>query len=958
MSANSFDAKSTLRVGDRELEIFRLDALQANYDVARLPFSLKILLENLLRTEGNGAVSADDVVALASWDAKADPSLEIAFTPARVVMQDFTGVPAVVDLAAMRDAMAELGGDPAKIEPLVPAELVIDHSVQVDEYGTAGAFAHNAQREFERNQERYQFLRWGQDAFDTFKVVPPDTGIVHQVNLEYLARVVFVNEKTGQAYPDTLVGTDSHTTMVNGLGLLGWGVGGIEAEAAMLGQPLSMLIPQVIGVRLDGELPEGATATDLVLTVTELLRARGVVGKFVEFYGPGVSRLPLADRATLGNMSPEFGSTCAIFPIDAETLRYLQFTGRPPELVALVEAYAKEQGLWHDAGSEEPTFTDTVTLDLASVVPSIAGPRRPQDRVALTESQAAFRHELKGYAPDCDFTDEGVDESFPASDPPAAMEPGATEHVGSPAGVPAVAERSGRPRVRVTLADGRQTTLEHGHVVIAAITSCTNTSNPSVMLASGLLARNAVARGLTTKPWVKTSLAPGSKVVTDYLLRADLQDDLDALGFNLVGYGCTTCIGNSGPLPEEISAAVNRADLAVCSVLSGNRNFEGRINPDVKMNYLASPPLVVAYALAGTMDIDLRVDPLGQDAEGHDVYLRDIWPSSAEIAQTVEQAVQSDMFRKSYAQVYDGDVNWNALEVPTGDRYAWSDTSTYVRRPPYFDGMPSEPGPVQDILGARVLAKLGDSVTTDHISPAGAIKKDSPAGHYLMNFGVGGGEGPAGEAAAGEDTSAEAAMMRDVHGVDPKDFNSYGARRGNHEVMVRGTFANIRLRNQLAPGTEGGVTRHLPSGDQMSIFDAAVRYEREGTPLVVLGGKEYGSGSSRDWAAKGTRLLGVRAVIAESFERIHRSNLVGMGVLPLQFPAGHDAASLGLSGQEVFAITGLAGPLNAGELPRQVTVNAGNVEFTAIVRIDTPKEADYFRHGGILPYVLRQLVAG
>jgi len=932
MPANSFDAKSTLRVGDRELEIFRLDALQARYDVARLPFSLKILLENLLRTEGNGAVTAEDIVALASWDAKADPSLEIAFTPARVVMQDFTGVPAVVDLAAMRDAMAQLGGDPARIEPLVPAELVIDHSVQVDEFGTAGAFAHNAQREFERNEERYQFLRWGQDAFDTFKVVPPDTGIVHQVNLEYLARVVFVNE-TGshppQAYPDTLVGTDSHTTMVNGLGLLGWGVGGIEAEAAMLGQPMSMLIPQVIGVRLDGELPEGATATDLVLTVTQMLRARGVVGKFVEFYGPGVARLPLADRATLGNMSPEFGSTCAIFPIDAETLRYLEFTGRPPELVALVEAYAKEQGLWHDAGSEAPTFTDTVTLDLGSVVPSIAGPRRPQDRVSLTESQTAFRHELKGYAPDCDFTDEGVDESFPASDPPAAMEPGATEHVGSPAGVPAVAARTERPQVAVTLADGTQTSLEHGHVVIAAITSCTNTSNPSVMLASGLLARNAVARGLTTKPWVKTSLAPGSKVVTDYLLRADLQDDLDALGFNLVGYGCTTCIGNSGPLPEAVSAAINEADLAVCSVLSGNRNFEGRINPDVKMNYLASPPLVVAYALAGTMDIDLLVDPLGQDAEGNDVFLRDIWPSTAEIAQTVEQAVQSDMFRKSYAQVFDGDVNWNALEVPTGDRYAWSEDSTYVQRPPYFDGMPAAPAPMRDILGARVLAKLGDSVTTDHISPAGAIKRDGPAGAYLQG-----------------------------HGVAPADFNSYGARRGNHQVMVRGTFANIRLRNLLAPGTEGGVTRHLPSGEQMSIFDAAMRYEQERTPLVVLGGTEYGSGSSRDWAAKGTSLLGVRAVIAESFERIHRSNLVGMGVLPLQFPEGQSAQSLGLSGQEIFAITGLAEPLNAGELPRHVTVNAGNVEFTAVVRIDTPKEADYFRHGGILPYVLRQLVAG
>ncbi|HVP01627.1 MAG TPA: aconitate hydratase [Solirubrobacteraceae bacterium] len=931
MSANTFDAKRTLRVGDRELEIFRLDALQATHDVARLPFSLKILLENLLRTEGNGAVEADDVLALASWDAKAEPSREIAFTPARVVMQDFTGVPAVVDLAAMRDAMAQLGGDPARIEPLVPAELVIDHSVQVDEFGTATAFAHNAQREFERNRERYQFLRWGQDAFETFKVVPPDTGIVHQVNLEYLSRVVFVNDATAQAYPDTLVGTDSHTTMVNGLGLLGWGVGGIEAEAAMLGQPMPMLIPQVVGVRLDGALPEGATATDLVLTVTELLRARGVVGRFVEFYGPGVSRLPLADRATLGNMSPEFGSTCAIFPIDAETLRYLEFTGRPREQVALVEAYAKEQGLWHEEHSEEPTFSDTLALDLGSVEPSIAGPRRPQDRVPLAAAQERYREELRGYVQDVDGQDEADAESFPASDPPSSEAPG-----GAVPSAISEADRAhlatalaGNGRVPLTLADGTATELAHGHVVIAAITSCTNTSNPSVMLGAGLLARNARARGLTRRPWVKTSLAPGSKVVTDYLERAGLQDDLDALGFNLVGYGCTTCIGNSGPLPEEISAAVNEHDLTVCSVLSGNRNFEGRINPDVKMNYLASPPLVVAYALAGTMDIDLVSDPLGQDPDGRDVYLRDIWPSEHEIARTVEEAVQSDMFRKSYAQVFEGDVNWNGLEVPGGDRYAWSETSTYVRRPPYFDGMPVDPEPVRDILGARVLAKLGDSVTTDHISPAGAIKKDSPAGHYLM----------------------------DDHGVDPRDFNSYGSRRGNHEVMVRGTFANIRLRNLLAPGTEGGVTRHLPRGEELSIYDAAVRYQDAGTPLIVLGGKEYGSGSSRDWAAKGTRLLGVRAVIAESFERIHRSNLVGMGVLPLQFPEGQSARSLGLSGQELFSITGLAGPLNAGELPRQVTVNAGGVEFTAVVRIDTPKEADYFRHGGILPYVLRQLLA-
>jgi len=935
MSTNSFDAKATITVGGRELEIFRLDALQSRFDVARLPFSLKILLENLLRTEGNGAVTAADIEALASWDAKAEPSLEIAFTPARVVMQDFTGVPAVVDLAAMRDAMSALGGDPAKIEPLVPAELVIDHSVQVDAFGTPGAFAINAEREFERNRERYQFLKWGQQAFETFKVVPPDTGIVHQVNLEYLARVVFVDENSSshppRAYPDTLVGTDSHTTMVNGLGLLGWGVGGIEAEAAMLGQPMSMLIPQVIGVRLDGELPEGATATDLVLTVTEMLRQTGVVGKFVEFYGPGISRLPLADRATLGNMSPEFGSTCAIFPIDAETLRYLEFTGRPAEQVALVEAYAKEQGLWHDEHAEDPTFTSKLTLDLGTVEPSLAGPRRPQDRVPLHRSQEMFREELKGYVAEMDAQDEADAESFPSSDPPASQTPGATEPqiLTAEDRASLAAPVRDRTAVPVTLGDGTGCELDHGHVVIAAITSCTNTSNPSVMLASGLLARNALAKGLKTKPWVKTSLAPGSKVVTDYLLRADLQDDLDALGFNLVGYGCTTCIGNSGPLPEAVSAAINEADLAVCSVLSGNRNFEGRINPDVKMNYLASPPLVVAYALAGTMDIDLLVDPLGQDAEGNDVFLRDIWPSTAEIAQTVEQAVQSDMFRKSYAQVFDGDVNWNALEVPTGDRYAWSEDSTYVQRPPYFDGMPAAPAPVRDILGARVLAKLGDSVTTDHISPAGAIKRDGPAGAYLQE-----------------------------HGVAPADFNSYGARRGNHQVMVRGTFANIRLRNLLAPGTEGGVTRHLPSGEQMSIFDAAMRYEQERTPLVVLGGKEYGSGSSRDWAAKGTSLLGVRAVIAESFERIHRSNLVGMGVLPLQFPEGQSAQSLGLSGQEVFAITGLAEPLNAGELPRHVTVNAGNVEFTAVVRIDTPKEADYFRHGGILPYVLRQLVAG
>jgi aconitate hydratase A / 2-methylisocitrate dehydratase len=935
---NSFDARATLKVGDRDLQIFRLDALQSKYDVARLPFSLKVLLENLLRTEGNGSVEAADVEKLARWDAKAEPSEEIAFTPARVVMQDFTGVPAVVDLAAMRDAMADLGGDPEKINPLVPAELVIDHSVQVDAFGTREAFTFNAEREFERNQERYAFLRWGQDGFDNFAVVPPDTGIVHQVNLEYLARVVFVDDRSGLAYPDTLVGTDSHTTMINGLGVLGWGVGGIEAEAAMLGQPMSMLIPQVLGFKLHGELPEGATATDLVLTVTELLRRKGVVGKFVEFYGPGVSRLPLADRATIGNMSPEFGSTCAIFPIDAETLRYLAFSGRPKELIDLVEAYAREQGLWHDADSEEPTYSDTVELDLGDVEPSLAGPKRPQDRVPLHGAKDAFRAalaELVGRDQEEEIAnahDEAVAETFPASDPTADSLPG-HDAPASPAPAPAVAAGTvvaehSETAVDVTL-DGETFKLDHGHVVIAAITSCTNTSNPSVMLGSGLLARNAVARGLTSQPWVKTSLAPGSKVVTEYLDRAGLTEPLEQLGFNLVGYGCTTCIGNSGPLPDEISAAVNDADLAVCSVLSGNRNFEGRINPDVKMNYLASPPLVVAYAIAGTMDIDLVDDPLGVDAEGEEVYLKDIWPSAKEIAQTIEEAVQSDMFRKSYGEVFDGDERWNGLDVPTGERFAWDGASTYVRQPPYFDGLPPEPTPVEDFEGARVLAKLGDSVTTDHISPAGSIKEDSPAGSYLKE-----------------------------HGVERRDFNSYGSRRGNHEVMMRGTFANIRLRNQLAPGTEGGVTRHLPDGEEMSIYDAAMKYAEEGVPLVVLGGKEYGSGSSRDWAAKGTNLLGVRAVIAESFERIHRSNLVGMGVLPLQFADGDSPESLGLTGEEEFTVTGLAEPLNAGELPRTVKVRAGDTEFEARVRIDTPKEGDYFRHGGILPYVLRSLMGG
>jgi aconitate hydratase len=948
MSTDSFSSRSTLEVGGKSYEIFRLDALQAKFDVARLPYSLKVLLENLLRTEGNGAVTKESIEALATWDAKADPDTEINFTPARVVLQDFTGVPAVVDLAAMRDAIAELGGDPSKIEPLVPAELVIDHSVQVDYFGQFDAAHKNAEKEFERNKERYQFLRWGQDAFDTFKVVPPDTGIVHQVNLEYLSRTVFINDKTGQAYPDTLVGTDSHTTMVNGLGVLGWGVGGIEAEAAMLGQPIPMLIPQVIGFKLTGELPEGATATDLVLTVTELLRKEGVVGKFVEFFGAGVTALPLADRATIGNMSPEFGSTAAIFPIDEETIRYLKFTGRTAEQVELVEAYAKEQGLWHDP-TEEPTFTKVVSLDLGEVVPSIAGPKRPQDRIALTDAGPAFGTALKTIIGDGGDEPTGQDfdlaGSFPASDPAEDSAPGSKPHDAKtsngdhPVAAPGSASsatlaRASKP-TSVTLGDDTFD-LDHGHVVIAAITSCTNTSNPSVMVAAGLVARKARALGLTRKPWVKTSLAPGSLVVTEYLDKANLTEDLDALGFNLVGYGCTTCIGNSGPLPAEVSAGVQASDLAVTSVLSGNRNFEGRINPDVKMNYLASPPLVVAYAIAGTMDIDLASGVIATDKDGNDVYLKDIWPTTKEVADTVESALASEQFTDSYGKVFDGDANWQGLEVPTGDRYVWDEDSTYVRLAPYFDGMPAEPEAVTDITGARVLAKLGDSVTTDHISPAGAIKKGGPAGLYL-----------------------------EEHGVPQAEFNSYGSRRGNHEIMIRGTFANIRLRNLLAPGTEGGVTRYLDGEDPsevVSIYDAAQQYIAKGTPTVVLGGKEYGSGSSRDWAAKGTSLLGVRSVISESFERIHRSNLVGMGVLPLQFPAGETADSLGLTGEETFDITGFAEALNGGDLPKTTKVVATaadgtTTEFDAVVRIDTPKEADYFRHGGILRYVLRQIAA-
>jgi aconitate hydratase len=956
MSQDSFGARGKLEAGGLAYEVYRLEALQREYDVARLPFSLKVLLENLLRTEGNGSVAAGDIEALARWDAKAEPSKEISFTPARVLMQDLTGVPAVVDLAAMRDAMAQMGGDPARINPLAPAELVIDHSVQVDAFGTRDAFRVNAEREFERNQERYMFLRWGQGAFDRFSVVPPDTGIVHQVNLEYLARVVFDDGARGQAYPDTLLGTDSHTTMVNGLGVLGWGVGGIEAEAAMLGQPVSMLIPQVLGFRLHGELPAGTTATDLVLTVTQLLRKRGVVGMFVEFYGAGLAALPIADRATIGNMSPEFGSTCAIFPIDAETLSYLRLSGRSEERIALVEAYAKEQGMWHDERSEEPTFSDQIELDLADVEPSLAGPRRPQDRIPLRRAQDAFQEVLREYtgpegaagAPVCDAHDEAVAESYPASDPPANGAPGhhaptpqpPTPEPAAAAASTATLER-GRTSRSVSL-DGESFELDNGHVVIAAITSCTNTSNPSVMIGAGMLARNARARGLSSKPWVKTSLAPGSKVVTEYLDRAGLTEPLEELGFNLVGYGCTTCIGNSGPLPEPISAAVGEGNLAVASVLSGNRNFEGRINPDVKLNYLASPPLCVAYAIAGTMDIDIVSDPLGLDGQGREVYLRDIWPSEQEVAETIGEAVRAEMFRHSYGEVFEGDGRWRSLPVPAGERFGWDPDSTYVRQPPYFEDMPPEPSPVADVEDARVLAVLGDSVTTDHISPAGAIKRDSPAGLYLQR-----------------------------QGVEPRDFNSYGARRGNHEVMVRGTFANIRLRNLLgaARGTlpEGGFTYHLSAegeAEQMPIYDAAMRYAGEGVELVVLAGREYGSGSSRDWAAKGTRLLGVRAVIAESFERIHRSNLIGMGVLPLQFPQGEGARSLGLSGEEHFWIGGLREATAVGrDLPHELRVRAQGgggelLEFDARVRIDTPREAEYFRHGGILPYVLRGLLAG
>jgi aconitate hydratase len=933
-STNTFGAASTLRVGDESYEIYRLDVVRGDgLDVTSLPYSLKILLENLLRTEDGANITADHVRTLAGWDPNADPSTEIQFTPARVIMQDFTGVPCVVDLASMREAMADLGGDPEKINPLAPAELVIDHSVIADVFGSADSFQRNVEIEYERNRERYQFLRWGQGAFADFKVVPPGTGIVHQVNIEHLARVVF--ERDGVAYPDTLVGTDSHTTMVNGLGVVGWGVGGIEAEAAMLGQPVSMLIPRVVGFKLSGALPEGATATDLVLTITEMLRKHGAVGKFVEFFGPGVSAVPLANRATIGNMSPEYGSTIAVFPIDAETISYLRMTGRSDKQIALVEAYAKEQGLWHDP-DVEPRYSEHLELDLSTVVPSIAGPKRPQDRVSLSDAKPAFRGVLPDFVGEEKVEERGYDEaeaeSFPASDAPAfSGENGAPP----PREYSAAPTDGGRPSnpTPITLSDGTTCELDHGAVVIAAITSCTNTSNPSVMVGAALLAKNAVDRGLSRKPWVKTTLAPGSKVVMDYYDRAGLTPYLDKLGFNLVGYGCTTCIGNSGPLIPEVSKAVNDADLSVVSVLSGNRNFEGRINPDVKMNYLASPPLVVAYALAGSMDVDLLNDPLGQDADGDDVFLRDIWPSPAEIERVVESAIASEMFTTDYADVFAGDETWRSLPTPTGDIFAWDDDSTYVRKPPYFEGMSSEPAPVTDIKGARVLAKLGDSVTTDHISPAGAIKKDSPAGEYLTE-----------------------------HGVDHRHFNSYGSRRGNHEVMIRGTFANIRLRNQLAPGTEGGYTRAFlngqstqPAGPVTTIYEAAMAYAEAGIPLVILAGKEYGSGSSRDWAAKGTALLGARAVIAESYERIHRSNLIGMGVLPLQYPEGESAESLGLTGEESFEITGITA-LNDGDTPRTVHVRAGDVEFDAVVRIDTPGEAAYFRNGGIMPYVLRSLL--
>ena len=894
--ANTFGSQATLTVAGRDYTIHRLSALAAKYpQVARLPFSLKILLENLLRTEDDVNVFAKDITALCQWDPKAEPTKEIAFTPARVLLQDFTGVPAVVDLAAMRDAMAAMGGDPKKINPLQPAELVIDHSVQVDVFGTANSLRENTETEYQRNQERYVFLRWGQNAFANFRVVPPETGIVHQVNIEYLARVVFKNDKTNALYPDTLVGTDSHTTMVNGLGVLGWGVGGIEAEAAMLGQPVVMLIPHVVGFKLHGQLPEGTTATDLVLTVTQMLRKKGVVGKFVEFFGPGLDQLPLADRATIANMAPEYGATCGIFPVDAETLAYLKLTGRTDEQIKIVEAYCKEQGMFRTSESVDPIYTDTLELDLSTIVPSLAGPSRPQDRVPLTQMKEAFQAALP---------------SLSKKDPRKALPMEAATTPAAPGSLPA----------------------ENGKVVIAAITSCTNTSNPSVLIAAGLLAKKAAERGMSTKPWVKTSLAPGSKAVTQYLTDAGLMRPLEQMRFFLVGYGCTTCIGNSGPLPAEVSKVISDNELVVASVLSGNRNFEGRVHPEVRANYLASPPLVVAFALAGKVDIDLDKEPLGNDDKGKPVFLKELWPTQKEISAAIKSFVRPDTFAKVYKDVFKGEKSWQSLKVPTGDRFAWSDDSTYVKNPPYFEKMPRTPGAVSDIKGARVLALLGDSITTDHISPAGSIKKDSPAGKYLME-----------------------------NGVQPADFNQYGARRGNHEVMVRGTFANVRLKNKLAPGTEGGFTRHLPDGAGMSIFDAAMLYKSEGIPLVILAGKEYGSGSSRDWAAKGPKLLGVHVVIAESYERIHRSNLVGMGILPLQFKAGESATSLGLTGEEVYDFDGLPALLADFGPGKTISVTAKAADgktktFAAVVRIDTPGEVHYYKNGGILPYVLRQLL--
>jgi aconitate hydratase len=913
MTTNSFGSRATLKVGGTSYAIHRLDALERRGPaVAQLPYSLKILLENLLRLEDGRVVRADDVEKLTRWDPKKVPDEEIAFMPARVLLQDFTGVPAVVDLAAMRDAIVQMGGDPKKVNPLLPAELVIDHSVIVDEFGTPTAFHANAELEFQRNRERYALLRWAQQTFQGFRVVPPDTGIVHQVNLEYLARVVFTAD--GAAYPDTLVGTDSHTTMINGLGVLGWGVGGIEAEAAMLGQPVSMLIPQVVGFRLTGRLAEGATATDLVLTVTQMLRKKGVVGKFVEFYGPGVATLPLADRATIGNMAPEYGATVGIFPVDQETLRYLEFTGRAPEQVRLVEAYMKEQGLFHTLDSPEPVYSDMLELSLGTVEPSVAGPRRPQDRVPLREVGKNFLETLP---------------SLMKTTSPIAAPSNAARWEEEGGGVATAVEAPAQRRTHVNLRlDDVEHKLRHGSVVIAAITSCTNTSNPSVMVAAALLARKAVERGLKSQPWVKTSLAPGSKVVTDYLRQAGLMKYLEQLRFHLVGYGCTTCIGNSGPLPEPVSAAVAEGELVVCAVLSGNRNFEGRIQQEVRANYLASPPLVVAYALAGRIDIEFHTQPLGTGKDGRPVFLRDIWPSAKEVDDVIRTSIKSAMFHKTYGEVFKGDERWNGLPVPAGDQFAWEPNSTYIRRAPYFDGMPAQPAPIADIRGARVLCLLGDSITTDHISPAGSIRKTSPAGQYLV-----------------------------AQGVEPVDFNSYGARRGNHEVMVRGTFANVRLKNQLAPGTEGPFTVHLPDGEPLTIYDASVKYRAEGVPLIVLAGKEYGSGSSRDWAAKGPRLLGVRAVIAQGYERIHRSNLVGMGILPLQFLPDQSAESLGLTGKERYDIEGLA------EMPAELGVRAtaddGKVtEFRATVRIDTPQELQYYRHGGILEYVLRHLVGG